>query len=116
MTQEVALAEDLAEDGAFRVVNVDGREIAVVRWQGELYAFRNICPHQGAPLCGDVAPRLESSKPGTVSSDRSVPPIVQCTRHRWEFDVSTGKALYDPKMRVKTYDVRVEDGRVFVEI
>jgi nitrite reductase/ring-hydroxylating ferredoxin subunit len=112
---DVGPAEGLMEDGSWRVAVIGGREVAIIRWRGELFAFRNICPHQGAPLCGDLAPRLESAGPGSVNSIRSVP-IVQCTRHRWEFDVRTGKALYDPKLRVKTYPVREENSRVFIEI
>jgi nitrite reductase/ring-hydroxylating ferredoxin subunit len=114
-TTDVGPSEDLAADGSFRVVKIGGRDIAVVRWDGRLYAFKNICPHQGAPLCGDLGPQLHSDRPGSVRSVRSAP-VVQCGWHRWEFDLQTGRALYDDKMRVKTYDVREEGGRVFIDI
>jgi nitrite reductase/ring-hydroxylating ferredoxin subunit len=38
------------EDGAMRRVELDGRGLVVVRKGEELFALRDICPHQGARL------------------------------------------------------------------
>ena len=40
--------------------------------------------------------------------------ILKCPWHQWEFDIKTGQALYDPKLRVRAYRVEVEGekGRV----
>ena len=38
--------------------------------------------------------------------------IIKCPWHQWEFDIKTGHALYDPKLRVRTYRVEVEDEQV----
>ena len=40
--------------------------------------------------------------------------IIRCPWHLWEFDILTGGCLVDPKVRVKTYPVRIEDGEVVV--
>jgi nitrite reductase/ring-hydroxylating ferredoxin subunit len=112
--EDVGDVRDFAEKSC-RVVRVGGRDIAVIRWNGELFAFKNVCAHQGAPLCGDLATRLDSDRPGNVRSVRSAP-VVQCTRHRWEFDVRTGEALYDPKIRVRTYKIREAGDRVLLEL
>ena len=40
--------------------------------------------------------------------------IVRCPWHNWEFDVTTGQNLADPKRRVRTYDVDVDDGKVYL--
>ncbi|MGN6564337.1 MAG: Rieske (2Fe-2S) protein, partial [Thermomicrobiales bacterium] len=37
-----------------------------------------------------------------------------CPWHLWEFDITTGHCLVDPKMRVKTYPVTIEEGMVVV--
>src|SRR3712207_4143865 len=42
--------------------------------------------------------------------------IVRCALHGWEFEIATGRALADPRMRARTYDVTVEDGRVVVTL
>ena len=100
-------------EGVPRLLRVDRRDIAFVRWDGELFAFRNVCPHQSSPLCGVIAARVISKLPGRVTSQRSFP-VIHCTRHRWEFDLRTGVALADPLLRVKTYEVVESDGRVLL--
>ena len=42
--------------------------------------------------------------------------ILRCPWHGWEFDLETGKSLFDPEgERVKTYAVVVEGDRVVLE-
>ncbi len=36
-------------------------------------------------------------------------PLVRCAWHGWEFEIAMGKYLYDPKIRVKSYDVLVKE-------
>ena len=38
--------------------------------------------------------------------------ILKCPWHQWEFDIKTGQALYDEKLRVKTYRVAQEGDEV----
>ena len=41
--------------------------------------------------------------------------VIECPLHGGRFDVCTGKALSSPvTVDLRTYDVKVEDGRVFV--
>ena len=40
--------------------------------------------------------------------------IVRCPWHNWEFDLTTGRNVADPARRVRTYQVDVTDGEVFV--
>ena len=35
--------------------------------------------------------------------------ILRCPWHGWEFDIVTGKALYDKNSRVATYPCRVDE-------
>ena len=100
-----------------RVVAIEGRHVGVVRWRGEeLYALHNRCPHQGGPLCrGFFGPKIVSRDgvPGRLEADDDVP-IVICPWHKWEFEAATGKSLWDPSYRVRTYPVKVEKGRVLL--
>jgi 3-phenylpropionate/trans-cinnamate dioxygenase ferredoxin subunit len=104
-------------DGKPRVVSVNAREIAIVLWGGKWYALRNICPHLGARVCeGPLRPLLH--QPSVTDEDLTVDldrPVIMCPWHHWEFDVTTGEALTG-RERVKTYRVRVEGGRVKVEV
>ncbi len=97
--------------GGRKIVSLEGRSIGVFNIGGELYALRNRCPHQGAPLCvGKVDGIVHSSGPGEYTYERDGE-VVRCPWHAWEFDITTGKSLFDPaKCYVKTYEVEVVAG------
>lgn len=95
---------------------IEGREIGVVRdaASGDIFAFRNRCPHTGAPIClGSIAVRDDVALPGAYGPRERR--VLRCPWHGWEFDLGSGRCLDDPAMRVATYAVRVRDGRVEVE-
>jgi nitrite reductase/ring-hydroxylating ferredoxin subunit len=98
------------------LVRLEGREVGIVRWNGEVYALANVCAHQQGPLCrGTLAARLDAPAPGTMELDEGSP-VLACPWHGWEFDVRTGRALWDQQYRVRTYTAHVEEGRVLVEL
>lgn len=95
--------------GSRRIVEAEGRSIGVFNVHGSYYALRNSCPHQAAPLClGAVKGMTMPCKPGEYIWAREGE-IVRCPWHGWEFDITTGRSIFNPhKMRVKTYEVTVE--------
>jgi 3-phenylpropionate/trans-cinnamate dioxygenase ferredoxin subunit len=111
-------AGDEFEDGALRIVVVDGRELGLLRWGEELFAVRNVCPHLGGPVCaGALAPHLHADTDGRSLELDLSRPVLACAWHRWEFDVRTGHLLLDPSIRLRTYPVRADaGGRVQVEL
>lgn len=88
---------------------VDGTEIGVFNVHGTYYALRSSCPHQGAPLCqGRVVGTTISTRPYETIYTREGE-IIKCPWHGWEFDILTGRSVFNPhKVRVRTYDVTVE--------
>jgi len=100
--------------GERRIVELDGRSIGVFNVGGRFYALHNGCPHKGGALCaGPIT--------GTVLDGRGFAygregEIVRCASHGWEFEIATGRALADPRVRARTYPVTVEDGRVVVTL
>lgn len=97
--------------GSRKIIDVNGRSIGVFNIHGEFYAMRNACPHQLAPLCmGHITGTTLPSQPGEYIWAREGE-IVRCPWHGWEFDLKTGRSIFNPhKMRVKTYEVTVERG------
>ncbi|MCY9698173.1 Rieske (2Fe-2S) protein [Paenibacillus alginolyticus] len=94
--------------GSKKCVELEGKSIGIFNVNGQLYALRNVCPHQGAPLCeGSVNAWVTASKPYQFEYEREGE-IVRCPWHQWEFDIKTGCMVVDPKMRTKSYDVTVE--------
>jgi nitrite reductase/ring-hydroxylating ferredoxin subunit len=109
----VARAEELPV-GARKIVKAGGREIGVFHTQAGLFAVRNSCPHQAAPLClGLVTGTTLPSAPGVYEYGMEGQ-VLRCPWHGWEFDLCTGRGLYDAtgKDRVATYEVKVEGDEV----
>jgi 3-phenylpropionate/trans-cinnamate dioxygenase ferredoxin subunit len=98
-------------DGGRKIVRLEGREIGLFHVDGEYFALRNRCPHQGGALCdGQLFPSIISRQPGEyICGERR---LLACPWHGWEFDIRTGKSWFDPeKLRVRSYDVSVVDER-----
>lgn len=100
------------EEGGVKIVPHGSRSIGVFRRQGEFFAVRNVCPHQGAPLClgglhATYAPAgVHEFEPALEGH------VLRCPWHGWEFDIVTGKGLYDARSRIRTYATRVDDDGV----
>ncbi len=106
--QTVCKASELLP-GERKIVEVGGRSIGVFNVHGQFYAIRNLCPHEGAPLCrGIVTGTTLPSQPGEYIWAKDGE-IVRCPWHGWEFDITSGRSVFNPhKMRVKKYTVTVE--------
>jgi 3-phenylpropionate/trans-cinnamate dioxygenase ferredoxin component len=98
----VAEVDDLIESKAIRV-GVDGEAVFVVKAGDEVFAIGNQCTHQGAGLDRGVVKIAGSVR------------TVTCPAHGSTFNLETGKVMRPPATKpVPVYDVKVEDGRVFV--
>ncbi|MBD3942093.1 Rieske 2Fe-2S domain-containing protein [Microbacterium sp. NEAU-LLC] len=93
---------------------VDGVEIGLYRVGEGIVAWRNVCPHEAAPVCrGPIAgTRLESAvheyKYGRHQE------VVRCPWHGWEFDLRDGAHLAaGSNARLRGFGVEVRDGRVY---
>ncbi len=96
----VAKVSDIAQ-GRVKVVEVDGKRIALCNVNGTIYAIDDLCTHDNGPL-GE----------GELFNDQ-----IECPRHGARFDVKTGKVTCFPAViPVKTYEVRVEEEEVKVRI
>lgn len=82
-------------------VEVDGIPIVIVRCGVQLYAVEDRCTHDGEPLGGAEVEACQ----------------IICPRHGAHFCLRTGEALTPPAYEpLRTYKVREENGRVFVEM
>lgn len=97
---------------------LEQRPIVIVRSdQGSVHALRDICPHKGPCLSDGMLDKgCQGATTGEYIYDGATE-VLRCPWHSWEFDIRTGRSLFDPeKVRIKTYPVTVEDGGVFVEL
>jgi 3-phenylpropionate/trans-cinnamate dioxygenase ferredoxin subunit len=104
----VGRAADLPP-GERLIVTLEGRSIGVFNVNGTFHALRNQCPHQQAALCrGALKGLLTADDPDHVRLTRHGE-ILRCPWHGWEFDVVTGRSVFNPhKLRVRAYEVTVE--------
>jgi 3-phenylpropionate/trans-cinnamate dioxygenase ferredoxin subunit len=109
MNKHIVATVDEIPPGQRKLVDVAGRSIGVFNLNGEFFALRNSCPHQGGPLCtGRLSGFLTASKPGDYTYTRQGE-ILRCPWHGWEFDVKTGQSWCVPTgTRVRNYKVSVE--------
>ncbi len=116
----VGAAAEFAVGTRRLIVPFRGRAgIGVFNVNGTYHALRNLCPHKAGPLCtGRVSGRVVADAPPTTAETHldlvREGEIIRCPWHLWEFDLLTGFCLVDPKMRVKTYPVSIENGKVVV--
>jgi nitrite reductase (NADH) small subunit len=108
---------DELEPGRPRIETIGSRQIGIIRTEDGIYAIRNVCPHQGAELCrGTVGgTMLPSDAHEYVFGMHGR--VVRCPWHGWEFDMETGRSVFDPdNVRVRTYPVSIEDGSIVIEL
>ena len=102
--ERVCALSDVAEPGALRVELAD-IDIAVVRFEGGVYAIQDVCSHAEVPLSeGDV-------------EEFDGAPTIECWLHGSCFDLRTGEPTNLPATEpVSVYPVRVEGEDVYVDV
>ena len=87
--------------GQAKMVEVNGKEIALFNVGGVFHAIDNTCTHVGGPLCE-----------GLISGSE-----VVCPWHGARFDLRTGEVLAGPARRaVGSYPVRVSGDDLEIEL
>src|ERR1700710_672797 len=105
----VGKVADIAE-GDRRIVTHEGLEIGVFPWQGDFYAYENLCLHQSGACCeagtrhkGDDARGPDKRWLGqTFSADEA---HFVCPWHGYEYDIKTGECAGNRRLRLKSYEV-----------
>jgi nitrite reductase/ring-hydroxylating ferredoxin subunit len=89
---------DHIRPGASLVVQVSRESVALFNVDGHIYAIADSCAHAGASL---AAGKLDGK-------------IVTCRAHGLKYDVTTGYVGGDPGFGVKSYPVKIVDGKIRV--
>ena len=94
----VAKTSDIRQ-GRGKAFTIKGKRIAVFNADGEnFYALDNACAHARGPLGR-----------GRVRNG-----AVICPVHSYAYDVTNGRCFTDERLRVRSYDVIVEDDEIKV--
>lgn len=101
--------------GERKVITVEDKELGIFNIEGTFHAILNRCPHMGAPLCkGHLVIEIQAEKPGTFTFKEKT--VLRCPWHGWEFDVDSGKSIFDESIRAKKYEVKVKGGIIYCKI
>ncbi len=95
--------------GGRRIVDTGEISIGVFNVGGKFFAVKNICPHQGAPLCQGTIHATHRPSDVQEFDPALAGRVLRCPWHGWEFDIITGKGLYDATSRIATYPVEVDE-------
>lgn len=85
-----------------RVAAVGRAEVAIFNLGVRFAAMDNRCPHEGGPLSDGIVAGA----------------AVVCPLHAWKVNLDTGSVERpcESAVHVRTYPVRVEDGRIYVDV
>lgn len=96
----VAKAEDIPKGGMKGFV-INGKKILVAEAGGKFHSIASVCTHLGGPL-----------DKGHLDGQ-----VVKCPWHGSLFNILSGKAMGGPaKKDVERYEVKIENGEVFVKL
>jgi nitrite reductase (NADH) small subunit len=100
--------DDIPENGGACVKHGD-EQIAVFNFtrRGEWFATQNLCPHKQ---------QMALSRGMIGSAGEECEPKVACPFHKKTFSLLTGECLSGDEYQIKTYPVKVSEGRVYIGI
>ena len=97
---EIGALKDIPRLGS-RVVRAATGNIAVFRTEAdEVFALDDRCPHKGGPLSQGIVHGRQ----------------VTCPLHNWVIGLEDGEATGADKGCVRRFPVRLENGRVFLNV
>ncbi len=97
---EVADAADVPEQGTL-LVSLGGEPVCLYNLNGAIHATHDTCTHGHASLAD-----------GFIVEDR----LIECPLHQGTFEIAGGRAVGLPCTEdIRIYEVRVEDGKVFLK-
>ncbi|MBL7737915.1 MAG: ferric reductase-like transmembrane domain-containing protein [Chitinophagaceae bacterium] len=86
------------EDSRAKIFYIDKERIAVYRHNNKLYAIHNVCKHQGGPL----------------GEGKILDGCITCPWHGYQYLPHNGQSPPPFKEKVSTYDVKIIDGKVWL--
>jgi len=86
------------EESRAKIFCIDKERIAVYKHENKLYAIHNVCKHQGGPL----------------GEGKILDGCITCPWHGYQYLPQNGQSPPPFKEKVSTYDVKIGEGRVFI--
>ncbi|MEK6953981.1 MAG: Rieske (2Fe-2S) protein [Candidatus Micrarchaeota archaeon] len=94
----IASAFDIPKGGK-KEIELEGKTIALFKYNGSFYAINGICLHRAGSLAE-----------GELDEN-----IISCPNHGWKYDIIDGKCL-NTRGFTESYKTQAQGGDVFIEI
>jgi len=116
----VCKSVDVVEGGRL-IVDIGDLTVGIFRIEGTLYAYENVCAHQGGPACqGRIVPRaaevLDEHKAAHGRTFHQSEMHVVCPWHGAEYVITTGAHPAIPDMRLRSFPVHEEEGNIVINV
>jgi len=100
--------EDIPRDGGACVLLGD-EQIAIFNFsrRAEWYATQNLCPHKQ---------QMALSRGMIGSAGDACEPKLACPFHKKTFSLLTGECLSGDPYQIRTYPVKIKEGKVYVGV
>ena len=82
-------------------VIIDNEAICLSKVNGLFYAISDKCPHDGGPMSA-----------GSCFQNT----IIECPWHHFRFSLTDGKSLGNKTSNIRTYNVKIENNQLFIEL
>jgi nitrite reductase (NADH) small subunit len=96
----LAARVDEIPEGERKIIQAGDLSVGVFHHKGGWYALRNHCQHRGGPVATGL---LEGE-------------TLTCPWHGYQYEITTGKLLVDPSVKLDTYPVTIKGGNLYVTV
>ena len=119
--QVLSRAASPRHDNDIRILEANGVSVGIYRHAGQYFAYRNLCAHQGGPVCeGITMPKVVD----VIAADRTFVGMdfnneeihIVCPWHSWEYKLETGECVGNPRIKLQRFKVTERDGAVYVAV
>ncbi len=100
-TYLIAQVSDI-EVGQKKCITAGTTKILLARLEDGFYAVDNVCPHKQ----GQLSDGFLNKKKGEIT----------CGLHGWNFDLRTGVSPYDPKDKLETFELKIDNDNIYITI
>ncbi|MBL4885012.1 MAG: nitrite reductase small subunit NirD [Planctomycetaceae bacterium] len=103
---QVGMESDFPIDGG-STIKYGKVQIAVFNFASkkEWYATQNMCPHKKAFVLSRA-----------IIGDQQGTPKISCPLHKKNFSLETGESLQGEEYKIQTFEVKIEAGKVFLNL
>ncbi len=89
------------KEGEVLTLNLEGKRVLVVLWDGKVFSYVNSCAHQGMGFDG-----AEPVQKG----------VLRCPWHGFEYDITTGECITTNQLQLEPVPLKVEEGWVYLKL